>query len=186
MWNIEERTLPDSKHVISLDATTILKKINGLNISKSPGPDLVNGKIRKKLAEPIAPILSIIFKTSCEAGRVPSEWKEENISAIYKKGGKYDLVDYRCISITSIICKIITSLIKEILLAFLKNKSALTDRQFGFLLVRSTALQLLNTLDKWTETLHNGANVDAISCDYMKAFDTVPHQRLLRVLRFYI
>ena len=39
----------------------------------------------KKLAEPIAPVLSIIFKTSYETGRLPSKWKEANISAIYKK-----------------------------------------------------------------------------------------------------
>ena len=46
-WNIAEKTLPDSKLVISFDAATILKKLNGLNISKSPGPDLVNAKILK-------------------------------------------------------------------------------------------------------------------------------------------
>ena len=59
-WNIAEKSLPDSKLVISSDAATILKKLNGLNISKSPGPDLVNAKILKELAEPIEPVLSII------------------------------------------------------------------------------------------------------------------------------
>ena len=77
------------------------------------------------------------------------------------------------------------SLIKESLVAFLKNTSVLSDRQFGFLPGRSTALQLFNVLDKWTEALDNGAHVDAIYCDFMKAFNRVPHQRLLRVLRFY-
>ena len=46
-------------------------------------------------------------------------------------------------------------------------------------------MQLLNVLDKWTEALDNGAHIDAIYCEFMKAFDTVPHQTLLRVLRFY-
>ena len=55
----------------------------------------------------------------------------------------------------------------------------------GFLPDRSTVIQLLNILDKWTEALHNGAHVDAIYCDFIKAFDRVPYQRLLRVLRFY-
>ena len=48
----------------------MLKKLNGLNISKSPGlvksPDLVNAKILKESDEPIAPVLSIMFKTSYE------------------------------------------------------------------------------------------------------------------------
>ena len=146
---------------------------------------MVNAKILKELTEPIAPVLSIIFKTSYETGRLPSKWKEANISAIYKKGGKHHPENYRPISLTSIICKIMESLIKESLLEFLKNTNALSDRQFGFLPGRSTVLQLLNVLDKWTEALDNGAHVDAIYCDFMKAFDTVPHQRLLRVLRFY-
>ena len=77
------------------------------------------------------------------------------------------------------------SLIKEIFLEFLKNTNALSDRQFDFLPGRSTVLQLLNVLDKWTEALDNGVHVDAIYREFMKAFDTVPHRRLLRVLRFY-
>ena len=89
-WNIEEKPLPDSKLAISFDAVTILKKLNDLDISKSPGPDLVNAKILKELAEPIAPVLSVIFKASYETGRLPSKWKKENISAIYKKGDRHD------------------------------------------------------------------------------------------------
>ena len=81
--------------------------------------------------------------------------------------------------------QIMESLIKETLLEFLKNTNALSDRQFGFLPGKSTALQLLNVLDKWTEALNNGTRVDAIYCDFMKTLDTVPHQSLLRVLRFY-
>ena len=46
-------------------------------------------------------------------------------------------------------------------------------------------LQLLNVLDKWTEALDNGTHIDAIYCDFMKAVDTVPHQKILRVLRFF-
>ena len=82
--------MPDSKLVISFDAATILKKLNGLNISKSPGPGLVNAKILKELAEPIVPVLLIILKTSYESRRLPSKWKEANISAICKKGDKHD------------------------------------------------------------------------------------------------
>ena len=77
------------------------------------------------------------------------------------------------------------SLTKENLLEFLQKTNALSNRQFGFLPGRSTVLQLLNVLDKWTEALDDSAHTDAINCDFMKAFDTVPHQKLLRVIRFY-
>ena len=49
-WNIEEKTLPDSKLAISFDTATILK-------SKSHVPDVVNAKILKELAELVAPVL---------------------------------------------------------------------------------------------------------------------------------
>ena len=91
----------------------------------------------------------------------------------------------RPISLISSVCKIMKSLIKENLLEFLQKTNSLPDRQLGFLPGRSTVLQLLNVLDKWTEVLGNDAHVDGIYCDFMKAFDTVPHQKLLRVLRFY-
>ena len=73
------------------------------------------------------------------------------------------------------------SLIKENLLEFLQKTNALSDRQFGFLPGSSPVLQLLNVLAKWTEALDNSAQIDAIYCDFMKNFDTVPHQKLLRV-----
>ena len=47
-------------------------------------------------------------------------------------------------------------------------------------------LHLLNVLDKWTEALDNGSHVDVIYFDFMIVFDIVPHQRLLRALRFIV
>ena len=85
----------------------------------------------KELAEPIAPILSMILKTPHETARLPSKWKEANISATYRKGEKHNQENYRRISLKSIICKIMQSLIKETLIEFLKNTNALSDKH-GF------------------------------------------------------
>ena len=93
---------------------------------------MVNAKKLKNLAESIAPVLPIIFKVSYETGHLPSKWKEANTSAIYKKADKHDPENYRPISLTSIICKIMESLIKENLVEILKNTNALFDRQFSF------------------------------------------------------
>lgn len=60
-----------------------------------------------------------------------------------------------------------------------------TDRQYGFISGRSTSLQLLNVLDKWLEALKNGKYIDVNYMDYMKAFNTVPHKRLMNKLRAY-
>ena len=57
--------------------------------------------------------------------------------------------------------------------------------QYGFISGRSTSLQLLEVLDKWTEALDNGHYVDCIYMDFQKAFDKVPHKRLLEKIKSY-
>ena len=76
------------------------------------------------------------------------------------------------------------SIIKYHLLKHLKDNNILSNKQYGFLPGRSTVLQLLldqwTDLDQWTEAIDNGFYVDVIYCDFMKAFDKVPHKRLLK------
>jgi hypothetical protein len=57
--------------------------------------------------------------------------------------------------------------------------------QHGFTQNRSCLTNLLETLEEWTEALNDGYGLDAIFLDYQKAFDTVPHQRLLHKLKAY-
>ena len=67
---------------------------------------------------------------------------------------------------------------------FVKNK-LFTNKQFGFLKGRSTVTQLLQILDDWTETLESGGRIDVVYTDFEKAFDKVPHNRLLIKLKAY-
>ena len=61
-----------------------------------------------------------------------------------------------------------------------KQKSyILSNEQFGFCQGRSCVTQLLNTIFDWLCQIDNNIPVDAIYLDFAKAFDTVPHQRLL-------
>jgi len=60
----------------------------------------------------------------------------------------------------------------------MKRNNLLSNRQYGFIRGRSTALQLLKVLDTWTEILDRGGQLDVIYLDFMKAFDTVPHGSL--------
>ena len=58
-----------------------------------------------------------------------------------------------------------------------------SDQQYGFINGRSSTLQLLKVMDEWTSALDEGNTIDCIYMDFMKAFDTVPHRRLLSKLR---
>jgi len=61
----------------------------------------------------------------------------------------------------------------------------LSNKQFGFIKGRSTSLQLLQIIDKWTKLLENGCQVDVIYTDLEKAFDKIPHKRLISKLSTY-
>ena len=58
-----------------------------------------------------------------------------------------------------------------------------SPNQYGFITGRSTVLHLLTALDKWSEALDMGLSVDCIYMDFQKAFDTVPHRRLIGKLK---
>ena len=57
--------------------------------------------------------------------------------------------------------------------------------QFGFISGRSTTTQLLNYLDKCIEVIVNGGVVDSVYLDFAKAFDSVPHKRLMMNIESY-
>ena len=67
----------------------------------------------------------------------------------------------------------------------LLSNNILSDSQFGFLPGRSTCTQLLEASNKWYNSYDSGINIHNIYTDISKAFDTVPHTKLLSVLKSY-
>ena len=77
------------------------------------------------------------------------------------------------------------SLVRETIIDHMRENSLFSKYQYGFINRRSTTLQLLFVLDEWTEILDQGGTIDAVYLDFMKAFDKVPHKRLLHKLLAY-
>jgi len=116
---------------------------------------------------------------------LPDDWRTAHVVPIFKKGSRTDKANYRPVSLTSIPCKIMESMIKEQMLAYLDTNSVVTDAQHGFVSSRSCLTNLLEALENWTKALDEGYGIDILYLDFRKAFDTVPHQRLLRKLKMY-
>ena len=116
----------------------------------------------------------MIFGKSLLTGQVPVDWKLAEVVALHKKGARSDRGNYRPVSLTSVCCKVLESLVRDHLMSHLLNNDLLSKSQFGFVKGRSTMLQLLCMLDQWTEFLEKGGQVDAIYTDFEKAFDKVP------------
>ena len=71
------------------------------------------------------------------------------------------------------------SIVRDTLLEFVTDKNILTCYQHGFRKRRSCLTNLLETFEAWTHALDQGFGINVIYLDYRKAFDTVPHKRLM-------
>ena len=114
---------------------------------------------------------------------VPFEWKEANIIPLFKKGSRNKSENYRPVSLTSVICKLLERLIKDHMVDFLVKHKLLNSSQHGFLKARSCLTNMLCFLEEITKWIDVGSPIDIIYLDFQKAFDKVPHQRLLLKLK---
>ena len=70
-------------------------------------------------------------------------------------------------------------------MAYLTSGDLLSRHQHGFCPGRSCITQLIEVLDEWTRSIEERNPIDAIYLDFRKAFDSVPHTRLLKKLQAY-
>ena len=91
--------------VVTLEV--VANKINNMKENKSPGVDGIAPKILKETVEQICTPLANVFNMSLQEGIVHLEWKEANIIPLFKKGSRKKSVNYRPVSLTSVICKVL-------------------------------------------------------------------------------
>ena len=91
--------------------------------------------------------------------------------------------NYRPVSLTSVICKLLERLIKDHMVEFLVTHKLLNSSQHGFLKARTCLTNMLCFLDEITKWIDVGSPVDIINLDFQKAFHKEPHQRLLLKLK---
>ncbi len=167
---------------ILIDNDAVQKELSKLNIYKSFGPDNVHPKLLKALSQDISFVdnLSILFRKCASEGNIPLAWKTADVISLHKKGSKKLALNYRPVSLTCILCKVYEQFIRKHLLTFVEEK--IIVNQHGFVSKKSCFSNLLETVDTIIDMLENGAPVDVFYFDFCKAFDSVPHYRLLTKL----
>jgi len=156
-----------------------------LKTDKSPGPDNLHPMVLSRCAAAVSVPLSMIYNESIATGEVPEDWKLANITPLFKKGKKNDPANYRPVSLTSVVCKVLEGLIRVKLVEHLERSNMFSNSQHGFMAGRSCLTNLLETFENWTTALDEGYGLDVLFLDYRKAFDTVSHRRLIAKLREY-
>ena len=135
--------------------------------------------------------LTLIYNETLAQGTVPDDWRQANVAPIFKKGEKYDAANYRpAVSLTCICCKTLEHIIVSNINKHLASESILADCQHGFRSQRSCETQLVQFLHDLVSNQdralsRNHRQTDVIIMDFAKAFDKVPHRRLLYKLDYY-
>ena len=174
-------TVPD----LTLSTEGICNLLAQLDVHKAVGPDFITARILKETRHAIAPLLYTIFSSSLLTGVVPRDWRSANVIPIYKNGNHQDPVNYRPISLTSIVSKLFEKIVALHITNHLEHNATLYDLQHGFRRQRSCESQLLSLVHDLM--VHSDCNIqtDLILMDLSKAFDRVPHERLLYKLHWY-
>lgn len=164
---------------ITIEEDKIQSKIRNLNPSSAGGPDKNGPRLLIEVCDEISYPLALIFTKSLVERCVPSDWKKANVTPIFKKGSKSEVGNYRPVSLTSVICKIMESLIKDAIMQHIALNNIIAPTQHGFMPNKSCLTNLLEYLETLTKLVDEGHSADVVYLDFAKAFDKVPHQRLL-------
>ena len=150
--------------------------------SVSQTPDGIPSYYIYRTASQLSKPLSILFNYSISTGQVPEIWKKALVTPIYKKGSKNDPKNYRPISLTSSVCRLLERIIHNLMLTHLQIHNIISPAQHGFLPRRSTQTQQIDFLNQLTSFHDQQIQAEVIYLDFSKAFDKVSHLNLLHVL----
>ena len=117
---------------ITVSLNGIMKLLKDLNPHKAAGPDQLKSLVLKRLRDVIAPVLQVIYQKYLDTGRVPKDWNTEYVCPLFKKGDTSLASNYRPISLTSILCKVLEHIVTTNVVSHMDQYSLLFELQHGF------------------------------------------------------
>ena len=134
-------------------------KLSKLKPSSAPGPDQIWLSVLYKLAGALCTPLNMVFSTCMAEGSASPDCKVANVTPIFMKGwGIRDPANYRPLSLTSVCCKTMESIITEHLAKYQLIRSS----QHGFVNARGTQPNLLEYMEKVTKSVDEGHSVEVV------------------------
>lgn len=157
----------------------VVSMLLNIDEKKAPGPDNIPSAFLRRYAESLAHFLTVIFQVSFLTSSLPNDWLRARVVPVHKKGDYMSVTNFRPISLTCLSCKLMEHIVVKYLKTFIERNNLLSDQQHGFRQGFSTATQLVTTVHEFATVLDHAGQVDIIFLDYSKAFDKVPHDKLL-------
>ena len=190
VWGGEQQTNLAEFIVPSTDAPDIFNHNNVLNIiskmkKSAIGPDGIAVNLIKEAKIELADPLVHLFNNFLKFSFVPDQWKNAHITPIPKISIPSSPLDYRPISVLSVMGKIMERVIAKYIINYTKNLW-INNEQYGFLPGFGTVDAIIQVIDDWSLAKDNKKEIIAIFFDFAKAFDLVKHHILLKKLQKYL
>ena len=150
----------------SISINGILKLLQNLKPFKVAGPDRLKPLLLKELRDEIAPIIQIIFERSIQKGKLPADWSGAQVTPIFKKGNKSSAANYRPISLTCILCKVLKHIMASHVVKHFNSHDLLYDLQHGFREKRSCETQLTMLVEDLARNMSSGKQTDLVLLDF--------------------
>ena len=167
---------------VDFSVSAVCQALRRAKPTTSSGPDGIPSVFWANMSNELALPVSIIFSLSYKFAVVPADWQHAIVTPLHKKGDASQVSNFRPISLTCTLCKVMESMINSNLQCFSSANSLIGHSQHGFLPGRSARTQLLESQLQWRMAQDNGVVTDVILIDFSKAFDVVPHHKLIRKL----
>ena len=136
---------------VEITEELVFHKLNEINVNKCIGVDDLHPKLLYELRAELAKPLCALFKLSVETACLPKDWRDANVTPLFKKGSRNMAENYRPISLTSKIGKILESIIKDNIVSHLEKFNLIRDSQHGFRKGRSCLTNLLDFIEMVTK-----------------------------------
>ncbi len=156
--------------------------INKLKQKSAGGPDGIPPIFLKKCCIELCSPLAFLFQLFFDSSFLPTVWLQAFITPVFKKGDPTKPCNYRPISLTCSVCKVMECIIKDQLVAYLSAKGLISKQQHAFLAKRSTVTNVLESVRDWHLSFKNRLNVDCIYIDFAHAFDSITRSKMTEKL----
>ena len=156
-----------------IDVDEVYRVLCRIDPSKACGPDEMPGWLLREGAPWLAKPITKLFSMSLQLGSLPRDWRRANVAPMFKRGNKHSPSNYRPVSLTSLVVKCLERLV------YARLSELLDVNNKGSFMPDSAPSY---TTHEWAKSLNKGVSTHVISLDFSKAFDWVPHQRLLMKL----
>ena len=164
---------------IDITPIDVYNALSSIDPTKAVSCDNIHPYILKHCATTLCAPITNLFQACIQNQSLPTEWKVQKIRPNFKKEHPLHVENYRPISLLCILSKVLEKIIYVKIIPFIRPR--LSKHQLGFLRNRSCLTRLLVSFNEIFTSIE-GQAVDTIYFDFKKAFDSIPHAKLLHKL----